>query len=233
MHAPVTVEMAEELLEWEKLSLRRDSTLHSAPHGRLKVSGTSPSAYVVKDFGRPAYGHVLGAPANAGSLVRIDSREAERLPGVLLVMNQRNLPGQGLMDARHGARPIALVVAESIEQARFAAQRIRVSCPDQDAQRPALSTPTTSDRGPETALVQWQGDKVRVHCATPWRDSDHARLAATLQLPEENVHIVSRGDRALTGNMATRRSICDDVIFAALASRKLKRPVRVALSEQA
>lgn len=118
--------------------------------GPLKVAGLATYAYEHAGQGETAYGMIVGAGVPAGRLVSIDTTEAERVPGVLLVMTHLNAPAQAdyvdfdhlpapfasyaaarpvLHDERiryHG-EPIALVVAETFEAARDAAGRIRAA----------------------------------------------------------------------------------------------------------
>lgn len=113
--------------------------------GPLKVSGRATYAYEQAVGGRPAYGCILGAAVARGRIAAIDTRAAERAPGVLHVMTHRNAPAQGdfgppVADrvferprpalfsdrVRHYDEPVALVVAETFEAARAAAGLIVV-----------------------------------------------------------------------------------------------------------
>jgi xanthine dehydrogenase YagR molybdenum-binding subunit len=113
--------------------------------GRLKVTGSAPYAHEVAESDAPAYGFVLGADISCGRITRIDSSEAERAPGVLLVLTHRNAPEQAaftkegddrfarplpcLVDdqVHHHGEPVAFVVATRFEQARAAARLLQVS----------------------------------------------------------------------------------------------------------
>ncbi|WP_120009859.1 xanthine dehydrogenase family protein molybdopterin-binding subunit [Teichococcus vastitatis] len=110
--------------------------------GPLKVTGGARYAYERQDFGRAAVGFILGASVAKGRIVRLDTAAAERAPGVLHVMTHWNAPAQGPRDGSlpdqfgrpwpvlQGERvswfgqPVALVVAETFEQARSAAALI-------------------------------------------------------------------------------------------------------------
>ncbi len=106
--------------------------------GALKTTGRAPYAYERHDAVRnPAYGHIVGAAIAKGRISRIDTRDAEAAPGVLAVVtadnagkltkgnfNTAKLLGGPEIDHYHQA--IALVVAESFEQARAAAALVRV-----------------------------------------------------------------------------------------------------------
>ena len=116
--------------------------------GPLKVTGQAPYAYEVmegQESARAAYGFVLEAHIAKGRITSIDTAAAEQAPGVLLVMTHKNAPPQapyggkevknrfararpqlGNDQIRHYGEPVAFVVAEQFEQARAAAQLIRV-----------------------------------------------------------------------------------------------------------
>ena len=82
---------------------------------------------------------------------------------------------------------------------------------------------------PHAAVAWWQGERVVVHCSTQLLESAQKRVAHTLQIPEENVRIVSR---YIGGGFGGKLPVWSDVILAALASRVLRRPVKVALTRQ-
>jgi len=106
--------------------------------GPLKVSGAAPYAYEHHDVpGKPAYGYVLGAAVAKGTIRSIDTARAQRAPGVLAVVTHRNAGklGKGQMntakllagpDVQHYHQAVAVVVAETFEQARCAAAMIDV-----------------------------------------------------------------------------------------------------------
>ncbi len=106
--------------------------------GPLKTTGTAPYAYERHDVApNQAYGYVVGAAIAKGRIVAIDSSAAERAPGVLAVVTARNagklakgnfntahlLAGP---EVQHYHQAVALVVAETFEQARAAASLVRV-----------------------------------------------------------------------------------------------------------
>src|SRR3954466_15072660 len=114
--------------------------------GRQKVTGTATYA---AEFDQPGQAHgatVRGTVAN-GRIASSDSADAERVPGVVAVLSHRNAPRlayrehKGGVDpevgerlhvlqderVRHQGQPIALVVAETLEQANHAATLVRVS----------------------------------------------------------------------------------------------------------
>jgi len=106
--------------------------------GRLKTTGTAPYAYERHDVvPNQAYGHVVGSAIAKGRIASIDVRRAKAAPGVLAVVTADNAGklGKGSFNTatllggpeiEHYHQAIALVVAETFEQARAAAQLVRV-----------------------------------------------------------------------------------------------------------
>ncbi|MES2280777.1 MAG: aldehyde oxidoreductase molybdenum-binding subunit PaoC [Pseudomonadota bacterium] len=107
--------------------------------GPMKTSGTAPYAYERHDVAPDAlYGHVLGAGIAKGRIASMDTRAARAAPGVVAVVTARNAGklGKGKMNTAkllggpaidHYHQAIALVVAKTFEQARAAAQLIKVT----------------------------------------------------------------------------------------------------------
>lgn len=105
---------------------------------RLKTTGTATYAYEHKDAApNAAYGYILGAAISKGRIASIDTSEAEVAPGVVGVVTYRNAgkPGIGEFyvqkmlaapEVDHYHQPVAVVVAETFEQARAASALIRV-----------------------------------------------------------------------------------------------------------
>jgi xanthine dehydrogenase YagR molybdenum-binding subunit len=107
--------------------------------GPLKTTGTAPYAYERHDVvPNQAYGYVVGAAIAKGRIGSIDLKDAKAAPGVLAIVTAENadkldkgdfnvaklLAGH---DVEHYHQAIALVVAETFEQARGAAALVRVS----------------------------------------------------------------------------------------------------------
>ena len=100
--------------------------------GPLKVRGRAPYAAEYKQGGKPLYGFLVLSAIAKGTLDSIDTDAAEKAPGVKLVMTYKNALKQGPKSdhanpqltgpgIEHAGQPIALVVAETFEQARSAA----------------------------------------------------------------------------------------------------------------
>src|SRR6266700_4821422 len=106
--------------------------------GPLKTTGTAPYAYERYDVvPNQAYGYVVGAAIGKGRIASIDLSEAKAAPGVLAIVTADNAGklGKGSFntarllggpDIEHYHQAIALVVAQTFEQASAAAQLIRV-----------------------------------------------------------------------------------------------------------
>ncbi|MDP3411436.1 aldehyde oxidoreductase molybdenum-binding subunit PaoC [Bosea sp. (in: a-proteobacteria)] len=106
--------------------------------GPLKVTGTARYAYEQHDVApNQAYGHVVGAAIAKGRIVAMDLAAARQAPGVLTIVtaetagkldkgdyNTAKLLGGPEIEHYHQA--VALVVAETFEQARAAAQLVVV-----------------------------------------------------------------------------------------------------------
>ena len=106
--------------------------------GPLKTTGTAPYAYERHDLvANPAYGYVVGSAIAKGRIASIDIVAAKAAPGVLAVVtadnagkigkgnfNTAKLLGGPEIDHYHQA--IAVVVADTFEQARAAAALIKV-----------------------------------------------------------------------------------------------------------
>src|ERR1700716_1470016 len=106
--------------------------------GPLKTTGTAPYAYERHDAVRnPAYGVVVGSAIAKGRIASIDLTAAEAAPGVLAIVTAENAGklGKGKFNTatllggpeiEHYHQAIAVVVAQTFEQARAAAQLVRV-----------------------------------------------------------------------------------------------------------
>lgn len=106
--------------------------------GPLKTTGSAPYAYEQHEAApHAAYGHVVGAAIAKGKIVSIDLSEARQAPGVITIVTAESAGnlGKGKFNTarllggpqiQHYHQAVALVVAETFEQARAAAQLVRV-----------------------------------------------------------------------------------------------------------
>ncbi len=143
--------------------------------GVAKVTGKAKYA---AEFQVPnlAYGFIVLSTATKGTITAIDTREAEGAPGVVRVFTHLNAPKLQAQEERDKSfralqsekilfnrQPVALVVAETYEQARYAARLVKVSynaeqhVTDTEAVRgrarmPSQSRPAKPRGNPEEAM---------------------------------------------------------------------------------
>ncbi|VVM80488.1 aldehyde oxidoreductase molybdenum-binding subunit PaoC [Pseudomonas fluorescens] len=106
--------------------------------GPLKTSGQAPYAYEQHEaVANQAYGVMVGSAIAKGRINNIDLEQAKAAPGVLAIVTAANAGklGKGKYNAahllagpeiQHYHQAVALVVAETFEQARAAAQMVKV-----------------------------------------------------------------------------------------------------------
>ena len=143
--------------------------------GPMKTSGTAPYAYE-QNAAAPnaAYGHVIGAAIAKGKIASIDTAAAKRAPGVLAVVTYENAGklGKGKFntarllagpEVQHYHQAVAVVVAETFEQARAAAGLVKVEYVKtkgeydlKHAKGSAKLPPKTQDK-PETKVGDFAG----------------------------------------------------------------------------
>ncbi|RZF65061.1 xanthine dehydrogenase family protein molybdopterin-binding subunit [Sphingomonas populi] len=111
---------------------------HVRIDGPLKTTGTAPYAYEHhREIANAAYGYVVGAAIGKGRISAIDLTKAKAAPGVVAIVtadtagklgkgNFNTVKLLGGPDIDHYHQAIAIVVAETFEQARAAAALIRV-----------------------------------------------------------------------------------------------------------
>ena len=111
---------------------------HPRIEGPLKMTGTAVYSYEHQDVAsNAAYGYILGSAIAKGRINSMDVSEAKAAPGVLAIITADNagpIKAQGFYvakplagpDVEHYHQAVALVVAETFEQARAAAALIRV-----------------------------------------------------------------------------------------------------------
>lgn len=128
--------------------------------GRAKVTGAALYAAEAVKFPDLAEAVLVQSTVGAGKIAALETADAERAPGVLFVMTYKNAPrlasnkaspmqpGEAyplLQDDRvvYNGQHIALVVAETFEQATYAASLVRVRY---DEQRPVARLDEALDR---------------------------------------------------------------------------------------
>ncbi len=171
--------------------------------GRQKVTGAATYA---AEFDQPgqAYGVIVRSTVANGRIASMDSTAAQRASGVLAVLTHRNAPRlayrphKGLPDpatgerlhvlqddrVNHQGQPIALVIAETVEQANHAATLVRVTYADEagitDISRVVPIEPTRqkTDQG-ETRPPQT-------------RRGDPERALTTAEVKVEHTYVIPR-----------------------------------------
>lgn len=220
--------------------------------GPLKVTGRAPYAYEYAGQGKTAYGFIVGSEIANGRVAGIDAAEAQRLPGVLLVMTHLNTPKQAgyltfdklpspfasysvarpfLFDdkVRYHGEPVALVVAETFETARDAAARVKVRYTKGPAPQTRIKPVLAQAFAPKTVrgFVETDskvGDFAGAFAAAP------VKIDQTYETPFQHHNAIEphasmavwNGD-ALTVYVATQLAVdCRDTIAATLQMPKEK-----------
>ena len=257
--------------------------------GHKKVTGTAQYAAEVV-LGNLTHAVLLGSPVAGGRILNIDTTRAEHAPGVLLVLTHKNADRLGempndlaaggttgekrdpLSDDRilHNGQYVAMVVAETLEQARYGASLIKLEYKatpfavvtdetETNKLHPEefLGEPLTFERGnvmeglqsadvtvevtyktptehscalePHATVASWSGDAATVYNSTQWVQGDRAVLAAAFGLPSEKVKVIC----PFTGGMfGSKGATGGHTLLAAMAARRLRRPVKVVLTRQ-
>lgn len=263
--------------------IQRDLRRIDAP---LKVCGQAPYAldepvehvaHAVLVLSEVAAGRVLSVEVDPGC------------HGVLAVLWHRNAPavhpvttpsaptGESLVlqtdEISYRGQVIAAVVAESLEQAQYAARnlavtvearepRLGMSYDDGDIVLPELidygwpepaqtsagsvdaaveaadavvdarySTPAQHPNPlePHCSVAMWTDGRLTVSTPSQGAHTIRAGLAESLKLAVEDVHVVSEH---VGGGFGSRASVLPHLVIAAIAARRVGRPVKLAVSRQ-
>jgi xanthine dehydrogenase YagR molybdenum-binding subunit len=82
---------------------------------------------------------------------------------------------------------------------------------------------------PHATLAMWDGDRLILHTANQMLNQGQQVVATTLKIPVENIRLISP---FIGGGFGGKLWVNADAILAAIASRQLKRPVKIALTRQ-
>ena len=149
--------------------------------GPLKTTGTAPYAYEQHEAApNAAYGVVLGAAIAKGRIASMDTSAALRAPGVLAVVTADNAGklGKGKMNTakllggpeiQHYHQAVALVVAETFEQARAAAQLIAVKYTESKGKYDLAAAKSSATKPKEDKPDSKVGDFAGAFAAAPVR----------------------------------------------------------------
>ena len=247
--------------------------------GPLKVAG---AAHYPGDFSFPNLAHavLVQSTVAAGRIRRIDMESASAAPGVLAVITHENAgrlgrgpvanlgapPPPPLQDDRilHYGQHIAVVVAETLEQATAASRLVAVAYertePLLDLEDPraevltnpwgfdqqrgdvaaglasaevrikaTFTTPaeTNNPLGLFATVAVWDGDALTVHDTTQYPTHVRATLAAAFGVPETGVRVLVP---FVGGGFGAGLRVWPHVVLAALAARRVHRPVKLVLT---
>ncbi|UHD46417.1 xanthine dehydrogenase family protein molybdopterin-binding subunit [Aureimonas altamirensis] len=248
--------------------------------GRYKVTGTAPYAYEHHDaVPNQKVGYILGSAVAKGRIRAMNLSDARHASGVIAIVTAENAGELGLgalntarllggPDIQHYHQAVALVVADSFEEARAAAALIEVDYETSngsfdlagaaDDAPPAPSTDdspnpvragdfegafaaapvqvdaryTTPDHShamiePHTSMAVWESDRLTVWTSNQMIDWTRGDLAATLQMPKENIRLLSP---FVGGGFGAKLFLRSDTLLAALGARVSGFPVKVALT---
>jgi xanthine dehydrogenase YagR molybdenum-binding subunit len=259
--------------------------------GPVKVTGKATYAYEYCHDETPLYGVVVTATIGRGRIRKIDLSEAQRSPGVCEVFTHENAPAQGDRNAPglsplpyararptlanpevgHYGETVALVVADTFEQAQAAANLVRLEYgaeaghfdfkADVDkAYAPKallFGMPTDSAVGdfdagyksasakidhayhtpycfsqpmePNACLAVPRGDDLELYVGAQIVDAARMCVASTLKIDPQRVKVISA---YVGGGFGSKLNIHAETILAAMAARRLARPVKVALTRR-
>jgi xanthine dehydrogenase YagR molybdenum-binding subunit len=258
--------------------------------GRLKVTGKAEYAYEYAAQGSALYGVVVTASIGKGRVAAVDVQDAQKTPGVRLVLTKDNAPQQHPFgpvdlpdrfarampalnndDVPYFGFPVAFVVADTFEQATAAAAAVRVRyAPGRGAWNLHAAGPTAIEQSPidggepadsaigdfdtaftnaavkidatyttpyqhqapmepQATMAVWDGLKLTVYTAAQLTVSPQEGLARTLNIPKEDVRIVTR---YIGGGFGNKLPYYFESTLAAIGARILNRPVKVAMTRQ-
>ncbi|MDO5368851.1 xanthine dehydrogenase family protein molybdopterin-binding subunit [Paracoccus sp. (in: a-proteobacteria)] len=241
------------------------------PDGPLKATGRATYA----DEDHPAgtvYGFFVRSPIGKGFVTGLNKAELMAMPGVLAVLRDDRMlqtpaqgqagkaPMRGPSEILYVGQPIALVVAETFEQARHAALNAR---PELIERKPAVSaepsdyatpkakqsaqgdldramteaahrldvtytTPSMTHAAmePHAAVAWWEDGRLTVRGSYQMLKFNKAELADALGVRPKDVRILSP---FVGGGFGSKLGISHEAVAAAIAAKKLGRPVAIAL----
>jgi xanthine dehydrogenase YagR molybdenum-binding subunit len=249
--------------------------------GPKKVSGTATYAaeYALDNV---AYGFLVRATVGAGKIKSLDGSRAMALPGVIDVITdyatflrnpqqggETEAPTQGVENVAYHGEIIAIVIAESYEVARDAAQQVVVEYEPgegrysflayrEEAEKPkpqqipphhkqgdvdkamaaaahgidvTYTTPSQNSAAmePHASLAVWEDGALTLYGAYQMPASDKQQLAKSLGVSASKVRIVAA---FVGGGFGSKLGIAPESVAAAIAAKRLGRPVKAVMSRQ-
>ncbi|MGV3512605.1 MAG: molybdopterin cofactor-binding domain-containing protein [Novosphingobium sp.] len=249
------------------------------PEGRLKVSGSATYAAEWK-FDGCAEGVLVLADIPQGEVAKIYDDAVKAMPGVLAVIADEAMvrrstqgtagkaPVQDVQTVDYFAQPVAVVVAETFEQARDAALALRIDykpasdlvpydpeSPDAKVDEPSDSKPikggdleqamrdaafsvdveydtpghASAAMEPHATIAQWDGDHLTLHGSYQMLAFNVKEIADCLSISPKKVRILAP---YVGGGFGSKLGITHEAVAAAIAAKKLGRPVRVVMNRQ-
>jgi xanthine dehydrogenase YagR molybdenum-binding subunit len=242
------------------------------PEGLMKVTGTATYA-AEYDADGMLEGVLVTVPVTRGEITAIDEASVLGMPGVIAVLSDKRMtgrPAQGMSgeapfqparEVCYWGQPVALVVAESFEQARDAAKHLKIEWRGEDAPLDPEAGATEEDestrKGDLAHAMAEAAHSVDVTITTEGHASaamePHAALAqwdghkltvhASLQMLKYNraeladsLGLDEGQVRLLSpyvgGGFGSKLGVSQEIVAASIAAMKLGRPVRVVMSRQ-
>jgi xanthine dehydrogenase D subunit len=238
------------------------------PDGVPKVRGEFVYSSDLRADGM-LWGATVRSPHPYARIVSIDAREARAMPGVACVLTHEDVPGQKFYGLEIQDQPVlasdfvnywgeavALVAAEHPEQARRAAEKVRVEYAvlepvtlaedgrvlrhikirhgDQRAAADVvvrgeyeIGMQDQAPLGPESGLAIPDGEGgLDLHIATQWLHVDQSQLARVLDLPQEKVRLTMAG---IGGAFGAREDLSMQA-HACMLALETGRPVKISYS---
>ncbi|MFB0613843.1 xanthine dehydrogenase family protein molybdopterin-binding subunit [Aurantiacibacter poecillastricola] len=243
------------------------------PEGLLKVTGTAPYA---AEFKIPdcLEGVLVTAPILRGKVKSIDRDAVLSMPGVVAVLSDERMTGraaQGManaapfqpaQDVEYWGQPVALVVAESFEEARDAAKHLPIEYETEEGpiDPAAVETSPAQDPTRQGDLAQAMNEAahsvdvtitteghasaaMEPHAAIAQWDGSSLSVHASLQMLKFNrteladsLGLDESKVRLLSpyvgGGFGSKLGISQEAVAASIAAMELGRPVRVVMSRQ-
>ncbi len=149
--------------------------------GPLKVTGRAKYAAELPDAGKPVYGFVVTSSIGHGKITAIDPARALKSPGVIKVLTHQDVAQQtsgdhretcavlNSADVEHYGQPVALVIAETFEQARAGAYLVQVAYQEEPAKYTlsANAGAAVTPKSPQTPTDTVTGDFGSAFAAAP------------------------------------------------------------------
>lgn len=243
------------------------------PDGILKVTGTALYA-AEYDLEKCAEGVIVTAPFARGRVTRIDESSVTNMPGVIALIADSHMtaraaqgtageaPEQDPRQVDYWGQPIALVVAETFEQARDAAKHLAIEFTEETA----IFDPADAEAEPNGGGTR-QGDLAQAmseaahsvdvtytteghasaamepHAAVADWDGETLTVRAGLQMLNYNIAELADAvgleesqvrliARYVGGGFGSKLGISQETVAASIAAMQLGRPVRVVMSRQ-